>query len=625
MDRRLFLQTTGSALLLPRSMAWADGVAAAAAHTKGPVRLETFDYRGVRLLPGRFADQVAATRERYFGMNDDDMLKGFRRAAGLPAPGMDMKGWCRHDCQATFGQWISGMARLSAAMGDAPLREKAIRLTTEWEKTLGANGDPRMNTYAWEKMSCGLTDLALYANFAHAWEILDRITAWAAVHFDRSRSPATEADRDGRRPKGTLEWYTLPENSLRAYAATGNRRFLDFAMLWLYPAYWDRFAETSRPEGAAYLHSYSHVNTFCGAAMMYEITGERRYLEILEHAYTWIRETQSYASGGYGPGEWSVPADGSLGRALDVRLDTAEIPCGTWAGFKLSRYLQRFTGEARFGDWAETLLYNGIGASLPVQADGRSFYYADYRVGMGAKTFFWDEWPCCSGTYIQAIADIHNIIFLQDDRGLLVNQFVPSELDWNFGGKRVRVTQRTEYPAADRSVLEITTAEPTAFALRFRVPSWCEGSRVTVNGDASSGVAGKPNTWLEVPRRTWKSGDQVTVELPLRTRLVPVDAQHPQRVAVMHGPLLMAQDARFSFPLFGPPDQVAAKLRPIAGEHGPEIELRTDERENESGQKSTALAPDEGGQKVGRLRPFSTFGEREPYRVYFDLDKPRFL
>ena len=27
-----------------------------------------------------------------------------------------------------------------------------------------------------------------------------------------------------------------------------------------------------------------------------------------------------------------------------------------------------FTGEARFGDWIETMLYNGIGAALPTGA-----------------------------------------------------------------------------------------------------------------------------------------------------------------------------------------------------------------------------------------------------------------
>ena len=404
MDRRSFLVAAGSACLVPQGRgASAQPASSAAEQTRIP--LKSFDYCGVRLLESRFQDQVLHTRELYFNMADDDMLKGFRRGAGLAAPGRDMRGWCRNNCGATFGQWISGMARLSCATGDAALRAKSIRLTTEWEKTLGADGNAHMDTYGWEKMACGLVDLALYADYPHALEILERITIWAAAHFDRSRSPAIEADRDGRRPHGTLEWYTLPENTLRAYEITDSKTFLDFANLWFYPSYWDKFANSTQPQGVQYLHSYSHVNTFCGAAMAYRVTGERKYLDIIRNAYDWIRATQAYASGGYGPGEWSVPADGSLGRALETRLDTAEIPCGSWAGFKLSRYLMGFTAEARFGDWIETLLHNGIGAALPVQPDGRSFYYADYRVGMGAKTFFWDEWPCCSGTYLQAVAD----------------------------------------------------------------------------------------------------------------------------------------------------------------------------------------------------------------------------
>ncbi len=58
-----------------------------------------------------------------------------------------------------------------------------------------------------------------------------------------------------------------------------------------------------------------------------------------------------------------MPPDGSLGRSLDLYAGHAEIPCGSWAGFKLSRYLMGFTGEARFGDWIETMVYNAIGAA----------------------------------------------------------------------------------------------------------------------------------------------------------------------------------------------------------------------------------------------------------------------
>ena len=622
MDRRSFLLAAGSACILPQSYAFADASTsntAAASRT----RLHSFDYRGVRLLDSRFQQQVLYTRELYFNMSNDDMLKGFRRAAGLPAPGNDMKGWCRRDCGATFGQWISGMARLSCATGDTALRDKAILLTTEWEKTLGADGNPRMQTYAWEKMACGLVDLALYANYPHALEILERMTIWASAHFDRSRSPATEADRDGRRPHGTLEWYTLPENSLRAYAITGNKTFLDFANLWLYPTYWDKFAETNRPQGVQYLHSYSHVNTFCGAAMAYAITGDSKYLLIVRNAYDWIRLTQAYASGGYGPGEWSVPADGSLGRALDVRLDTAEIPCGSWAGFKLSRYLMGYTGEARYGDWIETLLYNGIGAALPVQPDGRSFYYADYRVGMGAKTFFWDEWPCCSGTYIQTVADYHNVIYFHDEEALYVNLAVPSVVEWTHGGQTIQLTQQTQFPETSETALHLRMDRPAEFALRIRVPAWSSDASVLVNSQPLEAKM-EPNQWGML-KRTWQPGDVVTVRFPLRARAVPVDLQHPNRVAMMYGPLLMAQDARFSFPLHGDPQAVAARLtrtpNKLQLQLGPEAPARL----NEGGQKIVPASIDEGGQQVGNLHPFYTFKEREPYRTYFEMNNPRFL
>ncbi len=622
MDRRSFLLAAGSACLLPRTYASAT-LSSNAAYAESRTRLHSFDYRGVRLLDSRFQRQVLQTRELYFNMSNDDMLKGFRREAGLPAPGNDMRGWCRRDCGATFGQWISGMARLSCATGDTALREKAIFLTTEWEKTLGANGNPRMGTYAWEKMSCGLVDVALYAGYPHALEILARITVWASANFDRSRSPATESDRDGRKPHGTLEWYTLPENSFRAYTITGDKTFLDFANLWLYPSYWDKFTATDRPGGVQYLHSYSHMNTFCGAAMAYAVTRDPKYLTIVRNAYDWARGTQTYASGGYGPGEWSVPADGTIGRALDVRLDTAEIPCGSWAGFKLSRYLMGYTGEARYGDWIETLLYNGIGAALPVQSDGRSFYYADYRVGMGAKTFFWDEWPCCSGTYIQTVADYHNVIYFHDESGLYVNLAIPSEVEWTHGGQTVRLTQQTQFPETEETQYQLQLEKPDEFSLRIRVPSWSKDSSVMVNGKPFIAKM-EPNQWGSL-KRTWQTGDVVTVRFPLRARVMPVDPQHPNRVAFLYGPLLMAQDARFSFPLNGQPEEIAARLHRTPDKLQLQLGPSAPAKLNEGGQKIVPGSIDEGGQPVGNLHPFYTFAEREPYRVYFDLDRPRFL
>ena len=122
--------------------------------------------------------------------------------------------------------------------------------------------------------------------------------------------------------------------------------------------------------------------------------------------------------------------DGSLGRALETRSDTAEIVCGSSAGFKMARYLMRFTGEARYGDWMERLFYNGVGAALPLTGRGRNFYYGDYRVGGGMKVYNWDNFTCCSGTYSQNMADYYNLVYYKDAKGLYVNLYVPSDVTW---------------------------------------------------------------------------------------------------------------------------------------------------------------------------------------------------
>ena len=571
------------------------------------LRLQSFNYRGVRLLPGPFADQLAATRERYYNLSSDSILKGFRRRAGLPAPGDDLKGWSKWTTGATFGQWLSGMARMSCATGDTDLRNKAVNLVEEYAKTIGPDGDCHMGTYAWEKTCCGLVDTALYADHPQSLVLLASITEWANRRFDRSRSPATPMDRDGRRPHGTLEWYTLTENSYRAYQASGNSLFRDFGDLWRYNSYWDQFADSYAPPGAAYLHSYSHINTFCGVAMCYAVTGDARWLGILRNAHRYATEVQAYATGGYGPGEWSVPDDGTLGRALETRSDSAEIPCGSWAGFKLSKYLLTFTGEAQYGEWIETLLYNGIGASLPVQADGTAYYYADYRLDNATKLYFWDQWPCCSGTYIQDVADYHDLIYLHDGGDLYVNLLVPSEVTWQREGGTVIVRQETAFPADSTVRFTVRPQQPTTFAIKLRVPKWAQGYALSVNGEKLDVVAA-PRQWVEV-HRTWNPGDVLMLNVDVPFHTAPVDRLHPHRAAVMYGPLVMAQEAIFSHPFsFDEKTPLADRF------HRPTPEMLF------------KVADDtKYPQPVGNFKPLSAYDERTPYRVYFDLYAPRVL
>lgn len=564
--------------------------------------LNAFDYDGVTLLPSRFREQVERASEVYFGLPNDDILKGFRHKAGLPAPGEGMRGWCAETSAVIFGQLLSGMARLSRATGDTALRDKAVALCDGWRETIGPDGDARMWLYAWEKLVCGLVDLYRYADYDGALPILEATTHWAARTFDRTCGLADEYDFWGAGTGDTHEWYTLPENLYRAYLLTGNSLYKEFADVWRYEEYWGQFAASADLSDIVPAHAYSHVNTFSSAAMVYAVSGDPRYLDICIHAYDFLQRTQCYATGGYGPDERLMGLDGQLGRSLDLYAGHAEIPCGAWAAFKLSRYLMGLTGEARYGDWIETLLYNGIGAALPTEPDGRTYYYGDYRISSGLKQHYWYEWPCCSGTYLQTVADYHNVIYFHDAAGIAVNLFVPSEVTWRQADQTVRLRQETEYPEKEATELTLQLERPLRFRLRIRVPGWSKEMSLAIN-DSPIVADGVADGWATIERE-WQSGDRIQARFPMELRLMPVDSHHPRRAAVMFGPVVLAQDE-------------ACCRRPLTLAPGAEPASRLVREGDGLRFRITDTAPE---RHTRFLQPFYDFPAFWPYWVYFDLD-----
>ena len=574
-------------------------------------RLQTFDYQGVRLLPSRWQEQVRQARDFYFALPDDDILKGFRAAAGLPAPGTTLGGWCEKDSSPIFGQWLSGMARLSRATGDRELHEKAVRLMTGWGATVKPNGDCGMRHYAWEKLVCGLVDMHVYGGEASAVPLLERVTDYASKNFNHDNRPASR-DPHGSFSGNPSEWYTLAENLYRAYQATGNEKFRSFAEQWLYPAYWNQFAETAAPADAYGFHAYSHVNTFSSAAMHYEVTGDAATLRILRNAYDYLQNTQCFATGGYGPDERLLAPNGSLGAALENRPNTFETVCGSWAGFKLSRYLMRFTGEARYGDWVERLLYNGVGAALPLSGRGRNFYYSDYRSTGGMKVYRYDNFTCCSGTYIQSLADYHNLIYFKDADALYVNLYVPSEVVWKRGSGSVTLTQETGYPLEETSVITVRQSPgPMEYALRFRVPAWSKNMSIAVNGEHVD-VPMQPGDWASV-HRNWNQGDRIEMRIPLRFRWQPVDKQHLDRAAIVRGPLVMPLEFRYLEPLFRPPQTDDDLNNSLTPDKGTGIVHTLP-----NGAGAYRVRGTDGRPLMAMVRPFYQYTEDYPYLMYID-------
>lgn len=503
-----------------------------------------------------------------------------------------------------FGQWLSGMAHIARSTDDADIRKKSAELLEEWAKTIGTDPGPSEHAhYDYDKLVGGLVDLHLYTGHPDALPLLRCITETARKHLPRARTLASPLDPVAT-AGGCEEWYTLSENLYRAYAATSDAIYKDFGDVWRYEAYWSRFMETARPAPMR-VHAYSHTNTLGSAAMTYAVTGDQRYLRICRNAYDFMLSSQVFAPGGYGPGERLVGYDGELGRSLELHADSAEIPCGAWAAFKFCRQLIQYTGEARFGDWIERLMCNGIGAALPMGEGGRTFYYADYRLGSGRKSYLWDHWPCCSGTYIQCVAEYPNLIYFRDASSLYVNLFIPSEVTWRPSGRRMRVRQTGDYPEGETARFEIDVDSPFEAAIRFRVPEWATTANLKINGVAMP-LEVRPSTWATIDR-TWTKGDRVEVQLPMKLRSLGVDQQHPDRVALLYGPVVLVEDMRFSLGLQMPadhhsPGDVPQRLRPARQP------LHFD-----------VIDPDRQVIRSGPFLPYYEAAPELPYRMYHDL------
>ena len=511
-------------------------------HSTGRQIIQPFGYGGVTLDGGRIREQYDEVKAYYMGIPNDDYLKGFReRATGKPAPGKELGGWYSANFGNCFGQVISGLARFYASTGEETIRGKVNALISGWGACIEPDGfcfysktklGPRL--YMFDKLVGGLVDAYLYCGNQDALRHLSTITDWAIQNLSREKEYAN-ANADMSRPGGDVsEWYTASENLFRAYLVTGERKYYEAAESWEYSEFWDLFARKADIFGRhdAY-HAYSHVNSLSGAATAYLVKGDRHYLDTLVNAYDFLRNTQCFVTGGYGPNEHLTRE-----RVLDTRAHF-ETQCGSWAAFKLAKHLISFTGDARYGDWVELLAYNGIGASIPMNAHGGVMYYSDYNLDGGVKANTDGGWECCTGTRPQAVADYCDQIYYKDADSLYVALYVPSTIRWNCKGADITLRQRTAFPENPTVDFTVSVSRPTRFPLKVRIPEWlARPMSAQINGTPIHGDANDRH-WMAFDRE-WHDGDHLTLTLPMNLWVSRLELHSEHPAAIMYGPVAMA-------------------------------------------------------------------------------------
>ena len=519
--------------------------------TRG-AHLTTFDYGDVTLNSELHQQQFYNTHRVLMGLNEDSLMKPFREMSGMPSPGEELGGWYMYKpdydyrkdsaglCPGgTFGQWVSALARDFVITGDKATREKVLRLNRAFAQSIASGffEKNRFPAYCYDKLVCGLIDSHEFAGDPKAFEILQQTTDIALPHLPEKAVDREQSWRAGK--DISYNWdesYTLPENLFLAYQRGAGERYRQLAIRYLDDmTYFDPLAAGENVLPGK--HAYSYVNALNSAVQSYLTLGSEKHLRAARNGFEMLLATQSFATGGWGPDEMlRKPNSGALAESLSDNHKSFETPCGAYAHFKLTRSLLCITGDTRYGDSMERVMYNTVLGAKPLQSDGTSFYYSDYNFA-AHKGYSNHRWPCCSGTLPQVAADYRINTYFYDAQGLYVNLYIPSKVEWRRHDVRIDLEQKSNYPFDSAVQLDLTLANPQEFALNLRIPWWAKGASISVNGKRQ--VAELYPGSFAVVRRQWKSGDSVELELPMTTRLEAIDAQHPDTVALMNGPLVL--------------------------------------------------------------------------------------
>jgi DUF1680 family protein len=128
-----------------------------------------------------------------------------------------------------------------------------------------------------------------------------------------------------------------------------------------------------------------------------------------------------------------------------------------------------------------------------------------------------------------------NLWLATPDNGVFASLYCESSVHVKVGtGTTVTIDETTHYPFDSTIRFSVKMDQPVDFPLYLRIPKWCKSSSVKLNGKAfeAKAVAGGS---IKI-QRTWQSGDQVELLLPMQLGLKTWAKNH-QAVSVNYGPL----------------------------------------------------------------------------------------
>lgn len=444
-----------------------------------------------------------------------------------------------------IGKWLHAASLAWANSGDTRLHAKIADAVAELVECQEADG--YLGTYLPK------TRWTEWDVWAHKYNLLGLLT-WMRLSGDRSALDCClkmgdllcrefgEGKRDLNRSGGHagMASGSVLEPMVWLYRFTGEQRYRDFCQYILRdwetatgPHLVSRLLELKRVDKVGNAKAYEMLSCINGLLEWYRLTGEQDLLTAAENAWEDITAKRLYITGTASSHEHfrddhDLPNHGNVGET-----------CVTVTWLQFNAHLLRLTGQARYARELERIVYNQLpGAQRP---DGRAWGY--YVQMEGIKPYSSSlTGHCCLSSGPRGVALIPTFALSTDADGVVVNLHDAGHADLRLkDGSAVTVAITTRYPSDARVDIAVQPETPGSFTVKLRIPDWCASATLAF-GDQALPIRVGADGYVAV-RRTWQTGDRLTLNLPPTPRVVVGDHTNQGRACICHGPLVLAADA----------------------------------------------------------------------------------
>lgn len=289
-------------------------------------------------------------------------------------------------------------------------------------------------------------------------------------------------------------------------------------------------------------HNVNIAQCFREPATWFMQSADSAHLEATYNDYDLIRRMFGQVPGGmFGSDENS-----RMGY-IDPRQGTET--CGFAEQMTSDGILTRITGDPLWADNCEDILFNSFPAAFTTDMKALRYITCpngvtaddkDHSPGIDNRGPFLTMNPfssrCCQHNHGHALPYyLQNLVMASNDNGLAAVMYNSCTTTAKVGdGAEVTLKEDTRYPFEEQVQFTFTMQQPVKFPFYLRVPGWCKGASVKVNGKEEKTNA-EGGSYIRLERR-WNNGDRITLSLPmtLSSRTWQVNRNS---VSVNYGPL----------------------------------------------------------------------------------------